>query len=203
MKQLVLLNHQTLHVLLGCLFIEAHVLCDLGQTQLLVVVEEVQNAHLVCRNHQVVDLVALRQLELENCCSHGKVPLQLTVVVLLLTSVEVSEAVHARLNLLRNRKLEGLVGGPVACGQDLDIEVDRVFTLLAGLPVMVLFCAFLGNLKVIHHAFDAVSHSSSTVNLQFGDDGLLVVHALRLLTEQTLGHEVLEGLDEDVFVREV
>ena len=91
--------HQTLHILLGRFFIEAHMLSDLGKGELLVVVEEVEHAHLVGGHHQVVALSSARQFGTHRCCAHGEVPLELTVVVLRLMAVELSEAVHACLDL--------------------------------------------------------------------------------------------------------
>ena len=99
-QQLILECHQTLHVLLGGLFVKTHMLCNLRKCQIWVVVEQEQNAHLVGTYHKIVQFGCSWQFKLDNSSTHGEVPFNFSMVVLLLSFVKGGEAFNAAVDLL-------------------------------------------------------------------------------------------------------
>ena len=98
-----LLPRETLHVLLGGLGIEAHVLSDLVKCQLRLVIEQVQDAHLVRGNDKLVRLgSSARNPRRQDSRAHAEVPLELLVVIHLLLLIEHVELVHTAVDLLRH-----------------------------------------------------------------------------------------------------
>jgi hypothetical protein len=74
------------------------------------------------------------------------------VVLLLVVSVE---GLHASLQLSGDRYLVGLVGGPVACGEDGDFELSAVGSELLGCVAecLELLRLFTGQAQVSEHPF--------------------------------------------------
>ena len=100
-KQTRLWSCQTLHVFLAGFLIKAHVIGYLSKSELIVVIEEVEDAHLVCADRQVV-LISRWKFTVDNSRAHCKVPIQLPVVVLWLVLVEHGEVLHASVDLEGN-----------------------------------------------------------------------------------------------------
>jgi len=82
---------------------------DLFQSQLRIVVEQVENAQLIGGDHELIELVVVGDLAVDYGIAHGEVPLELSVMVVLLILVESLEIIHACLYLLRHGQLKGLV----------------------------------------------------------------------------------------------
>ena len=136
---------------------------DLLQTKFFIEIKQVEEAHLVSRSHKLVWLSATRNFELDHGVTHCEVPLELTMVIILLIFVEAGEVVHACFDFLGYEVLEWFVGGPIAGCEDFDVELDGVFlgsafghAFLFVVPVS--FCLVLGKFQVIHHALNAIFH---------------------------------------------
>ena len=130
------------------------------------------------------------------------------MMIVLLVFVEAVEVHHAGHDLLRYGQLVCFVRWPVACRQDLNVEFNWILfnrpllnTFRPVVPVRLRL--ILRELQVIHHAFNAVGHLPSTINLQLCHNTPLVLNALGLLAEQSACEIVLEGLDEDVLIRKM
>lgn len=150
---------------------------DFIQSEFVVMIEQVEDAHLVSRHLKVV-LVSRGKLRVNYSCTHGEVPIQFSVVVSWLIFVEVCKVFHAGVYLYRHRQVEEFVCRPVSFCENLDVKFKRAIGSFSNSVLAIPLRLLLAEFKIIHHTFDTICDSSTAINFKSRDYTSLVIDAL-------------------------